>query len=81
MNTTILQKCVDELKNEKPDIRYILGMLETFIELSSGAVLVAKTNAPMVIQPTTSTQTFIPADEEDTEIARKYVGGPIGNIT
>lgn len=35
MNTSILQKCVDELKNESPDIRYILGMLETFIELST----------------------------------------------
>ena len=34
MNTSVLKKCVEELKKDQPDIRYILGMLETFIELS-----------------------------------------------
>jgi len=33
MNT--LQKCIDELKKEQPDIRYILGMLETFLEFNN----------------------------------------------
>lgn len=35
MNTQILQKCLDELKQEKPNIEYIKGMLETLILLSN----------------------------------------------
>lgn len=39
MNTKILQKCVDELKQDKPKIDYVLGMLESVIELSGATVL------------------------------------------
>jgi hypothetical protein len=35
MHTLILKKCVEELKKENPKIDYILGMLETIIELSN----------------------------------------------
>lgn len=34
MNTNILQKCIAELKAEKPRIDYVLGMLETLYEMS-----------------------------------------------
>lgn len=34
MNTTILQKCVDELKKETPNLQYVLGRLETLIEMA-----------------------------------------------
>ena len=34
MNTSILIKCVDELKKDTPNLQYVLGMLETIIELS-----------------------------------------------
>lgn len=33
MNTKILQKCLEELKAEKPRIDYVCGMLETLIEM------------------------------------------------
>lgn len=32
--TKILQKCIDALTVEKPDISYIKGMLETLVEMS-----------------------------------------------
>lgn len=34
MNTKILQKCITELKTEKPKIDYVLGMLETLMEMT-----------------------------------------------
>ncbi len=33
MNPQILRKCVEELKKETPNISYVLGMLETVIEM------------------------------------------------
>lgn len=29
----ILQKCIDELKGENPEIKYVLGMLEALLEM------------------------------------------------
>lgn len=34
MNTAILSKCIEELKNEKPDLSYVRGMLETLVEMT-----------------------------------------------
>lgn len=34
MNTTVLNKCVDELKKPEPNISYVLGMIETLIAMS-----------------------------------------------
>lgn len=36
-NNTILQKCVDELKTEKPDLSYVRGMIETLIAVAEKA--------------------------------------------
>lgn len=76
MNTKILQKCVEALNSEKPDISYIRGMLETLIEIS-GATVPLSAN-PTVNVPVTRTETVA---DEDEEIARKYAAGPIGRIT
>lgn len=35
MNQNILQKAIEELKKEQPKIDYVLGMLETFAELTT----------------------------------------------
>ena len=35
MNTSTLTKCVNELKKDTPNIQYVLGMIETLIELST----------------------------------------------
>ena len=35
MNTSILQKCLDELQKENPKLDYIRGMIETIIEMST----------------------------------------------
>lgn len=52
MNPDILQKCVDELKKEQPNIQYILGILETIIQI--GGVkppFVGGAHTPISIDP------------------------------
>lgn len=74
MNT--LQKCIDELKKDQPDIRYILGMLETYMELSHPGVLVKG------IETSTSLrQEHIPADESKDPIAIAYETGRTGKVS
>jgi hypothetical protein len=34
MNTKIIQKCIEELKKETFSKEYVLGMLETYVEMS-----------------------------------------------
>jgi hypothetical protein len=72
MNT--LTKCIEELKKDKPDIRYILGMLETYLEISFGAKMA-------VIPPTSSQLPPVPVDEEKTPLVTAYETGKVGNIT
>ena len=78
-NTTILIKCVDELKKDTPNISYILGMLETVIAMSGN------NNGVHVVPTTAPTITHVqPIQEKTTEelIAGAITGiGPIGNLT
>jgi len=46
MNTNILKKCIDELKKEKPEIQYVLGMLETLYEMQPQTASVSITPTP-----------------------------------
>ena len=38
IHTKILQKCIDELNKENPDLSYLKGMLETLSEMSEQSV-------------------------------------------
>lgn len=92
MNTNILQKCVEELKKETPNISYVLGMLETVIDMNGMPVSVpysypnpympnlgsAITNVPHVMPLSGSGLVSDLSDEEIT--ARRYAGGPVGAI-
>lgn len=44
MNTSILEKCLQELNKESPKIEYIKGMLETFIALSGASPIISSIN-------------------------------------
>lgn len=44
MNTSILQKCLEELNKENPKIEYIKGMLETFIALAGNPPIITPQN-------------------------------------
>ena len=35
MNASMLQRCVNELQNKEPKIQYVIGVLETLIEMSA----------------------------------------------
>lgn len=78
-NTTILIKCVGELKKDTPNISYILGMLETVIAMSGN------NNGGYVESITVPTTAHVqPIQEKTTEelIAGAITGiGPIGNLT
>lgn len=51
----LLQKCVEELKAEKPDLSYIRGILETLIEID-GNETSSKENYVKNILPYASTE-------------------------
>lgn len=75
MNTQLLQKCVDELKKDKPDLSYLRGVLETLISLSGAVVTTSpiyNTSTPLASNP------IIRADEERIPDAAGI--GPIGNL-
>lgn len=72
MNTQILQKCLDELKKEQPNIEYIKGMLETLILLS---------NPIIPIINNTKEQHVTEQVKELVEDVPAYLrAGPIGGI-
>ena len=79
MNTTILNKCIDELRLPSPKIDYILGMLETVVAMS-GATL----NEPKIIAPIINTQTINdkPIEKTEEELYReKMLGGRIADTS
>lgn len=91
MNTNILNKCVEELKKENPKLDYVLGMLETIIEMSQVVTVnnptnqtqtYPSTNATFAISNNTTTGTVTLSDEEITqaETARNYAIGPIAEL-
>lgn len=82
MNTKILQKCVEELSKENFKKDYVLGMLETVIEMSSqNQSIVYETNTSNIKQlsPTNNNlaRTETVSDEEIFE--GKYLGNFVRN--
>ncbi len=83
MNTNILRKCVEELKQESPKIDYILGMLETVIELSTSSLIgTGTTTLPYNSFPIVSPVSVISKLNEKEERTGSYVEtpGPIGKL-
>jgi len=56
----ILAKCIEELKQDKPRVDYILGMLETLMEMQEKPP-VRPTKPPEVAKPTKEP---VPLDDE-----------------
>ena len=79
MNISVLTKCVDELKKDSPDIRYILGMLETLIALTGGSSVGVV--IPQIGTATFSTTTNGARVDEEGDLPRGYATGRIGKIT
>lgn len=79
MNTNILKKCVEELNAKEPNISYIKGMLETLIELSN----IPHGLGGIVTMSTATTPGYAKSDEEteQDQLARKYVGGPVADLS
>lgn len=79
MNTSILQKCLEELNKESPKIEYIKGMLETFIALSGVSPIINSTNNQNVTEKVKElVRTASVSDEESIPDFLKP--GPRGNI-
>ncbi len=80
MNVTkVLQKCIDALNAEKPDISYIKGMLETVIEMTP-SVLSATGLYGAITSTAVIAQSHEPIETELDANTRDYLTGPIGNI-
>lgn len=75
MNTLILEKCLQELNKDKPDISYVKGILETFISLNASGTesyVEPRMTKPQVVSPKT--------DEENT-IEDLYNRTPPGRLS
>lgn len=84
MKNKILQKCVEELKKDTPKIDYVLGMLESVIELSEVYVnpFSSTTSGQASGTPGVSTinnVTTIP-EEEGSGLLGAYERGPIASL-
>jgi hypothetical protein len=78
MNTSILQKCVEELDKEAPSIPYIKGMLETLIIMSTPVIQTYyPTNSEEIKNHATKT---IGADQPIEEVPAFLRAGPTGNV-
>jgi hypothetical protein len=86
MNTTILSKCVDELKKDTPNIQYVLGMLETLVTMGNPMpvyppIYSTGQNIPVGNIPTYPTIMSANNEHVDEEIIPDFVKpGPIGKI-
>lgn len=89
MNTNILKKCVEELKKESPKIDYVLGMLESVIELSgtNTAYSIATPGYSTITIPGGATGSVGITtgsglmDLESTTASYVTTPGPIGNLS
>lgn len=81
MNTNILKKCVEELKKESPKIDYVLGMLESVIELSDVSPIYPYT-PPIMPVANFSSNPIAAGSGLDISIPESYVTntGPLGKI-
>lgn len=87
MNTTILSKCIAELKSECPDLSYIKGMLETLIEMGQVPVY-PPISIPAPIYPYQSPMPLVTpvyselntTPDEGSGLVKQYENGPIANI-
>ena len=81
MNTTILQKCLDILNSEAPDLSRVKGILETLIEMSSQVQPPANPYLmPHMVQQTPITPVTIlnePIPVEHSNIEDAYLRGGI----
>lgn len=96
MNSKILQKCVEELKKDTFSKEYVLGMLETIIEMQKPSVPdypfipgvrgeQYTTDAPDpviadLVNPVITGFKDLIPKEEEKNLEAKYVSGPIGKI-
>jgi hypothetical protein len=91
-NTTILQRCVDELKKETPNLSYVQGMLETVIEMSAMQTPVyppvqvpyaypLPSNIGSAYNGSTEMGTGIGGLTPEEIYLQQYESGPIGNLS
>lgn len=84
MNTTILTKCIEELKKDAPNISYIQGMLETLLELGGANQTrdlppYSPYQQPQFTMPQpiyTATNASVPVEEEGSGLVSLYNGNP-----
>lgn len=81
MNTKILQKCLEELKKETPDLSYLRGTLETLIEMAGGEVV---STGSYVMPHLGVLHTEVGKVDEITDVDKEYerrqLGGPIAKL-
>jgi hypothetical protein len=80
MNTKIIQKCIEELKKETFSKEYVLGMLETFVEMS-GSNLATPQYTPNYNPNGTGggilNPPYVVTNSKADETLAQYISGPV----
>lgn len=79
MNTKIIQKCIEELKKDTFSKEYVLGMLETYVEMSGGVSSTQYSIGTPYIPTAPMNYTSSNVDEEIVPDAVRV--GPIANLS
>lgn len=85
MNTNTLIKCVEELKKDKPKLDYVIGILETLIDMNQPSIYTptmyinsGNTLANPIL--TTSVNELTDEEREQAEFVHRYNHGPIAEL-
>ena len=81
MNTQILQKCIAELEKDKPNLDYIKGILETFVEMSGSITPMSTVNTMTHIVKPAAVPLKSDSELAEEEFAAKYANGPVGALS
>lgn len=80
MSRKIIEKCLEELSNKKPNVAYIKGMLEAILEMSPSVNLnsgvIPMMNKQVLVAPELTDE-----EREANSLAVRYAGGPIGSLS
>lgn len=81
---SVIKKCLDALAKDGPDLSYIRGMLETFVEMNVTEVkpptVYVSNDPPSTPKAQVTTKVDEQLTPEQEAALRAYTNGPLGKV-